>query len=122
MDQSGEEPLSKSSWNFVESRVTTEADTLYLVEMKHFQAFEGRNFEGSFIFLNGGISEPPDSFRNDYLIIQDDPYDLSNPDAKVVSVRVSGSNPQSGKMGRRAFNDLFRRRDCDNCRAETTRR
>ena len=73
---SGQITSSRSEGNLeniaiFEPRVTTEADTLYLVEMKHFQAFEGRNFEGSFIFLNGGISEPPDSFRNDYLIIQD---------------------------------------------------
>ncbi len=52
---------------------------------------------------NGGQTETVKNAWNvagpDYLIIQDDPYDLSNPDAKVVSVRVSGSNPQSGKMG-----------------------
>ena len=35
----------------------------------------------------------------DYLIVQDDPYDLSNPDSVVKSVKISASNPQSGKLG-----------------------
>ena len=39
-----------------------------------------------------GVSGPS------YLTIKDDPYDLSNPDARVNSVRVSASNPQSSKL------------------------
>ena len=52
---------------------------------------------------NGGQTETVKNAWNvagpDYLIVQDDPYDLSNPDAVVKSVRVSAGNPQSGKMG-----------------------
>ena len=52
---------------------------------------------------NGGQTETVKNAWNvsgaDYLVIQDDPYDLSNPDAVVKSVRVSAGNPQSGKMG-----------------------
>ncbi len=51
---------------------------------------------------NGGQTETVKNAWNvagpDYLIIQDDPYDLSNPDARVLSVRVSGSNPQSSRL------------------------
>ena len=54
-----------------EPRVITQADTLYLVEMKYYQALEGRKGEGCFIFLNGGVSELPGDFPNDYLIIQE---------------------------------------------------
>ena len=52
---------------------------------------------------NGGQTETVKNAWNvsgaDYLVIQDDPYDLSNPDAVVKSVRVSAGNPQNGKMG-----------------------
>ena len=40
-----------------------------------------------------GVSGPS------YLVIKDDPYDLSNPDARVNTVRVSATNPQSSKLG-----------------------
>ena len=52
---------------------------------------------------NGGQTETVKNAWNvsgaDYLVIQDDPYDLSSPDAVVKSVRVNADNPQSGKMG-----------------------
>ena len=52
---------------------------------------------------NGGQTESVKNAWNvagpDYLTIKDDPYDLSNTDAVVKSVKVSASNPQSGKMG-----------------------
>ncbi|MBR3109438.1 MAG: SpoIID/LytB domain-containing protein [Clostridia bacterium] len=52
---------------------------------------------------NGGQTETVKNAWNvsgpDYLTLRDDPYDLSNPDAVVKSVRVSASNPQSGKLG-----------------------
>ena len=51
---------------------------------------------------NGGQTESVKNAWNvsgpDYLTVKDDPYDLSNPDAVVKSVRVSASNPQSSKM------------------------
>lgn len=52
---------------------------------------------------NGGQTESVKNGWNvagpDYLTVKDDPYDLSNPDARVLSVKVSADNPQSGKMG-----------------------
>ncbi|MBR5111708.1 MAG: SpoIID/LytB domain-containing protein [Clostridia bacterium] len=52
---------------------------------------------------NGGQTETVKNAWNvsgpDYLAVKDDPYDLSNPDSRVNTVRVSASNPQSGKMG-----------------------
>ena len=51
---------------------------------------------------NGGQTESVKNAWNvagpEYLTVRDDPYDLSNPDARVLSVRVSGSNPQSSKL------------------------
>ncbi|MBR3016624.1 MAG: SpoIID/LytB domain-containing protein [Clostridia bacterium] len=52
---------------------------------------------------NGGQTETVKNAWNvsgpAYLAIKDDPYDLSNPDSRVNTVRVSASNPQSSKMG-----------------------
>ena len=52
---------------------------------------------------NGGQTEAVKNAWNvagpDYLTIKDDPYDLSNTDAVVKTVKVSAGNPQSGKMG-----------------------
>ena len=52
---------------------------------------------------NGGQTETVKNAWNvagpDYLTIQDDPYDLSNPDAVVKAAKISASNPQSGKLG-----------------------
>ena len=52
---------------------------------------------------NGGQTETVKNAWNvsgpDYLTIKDDPYDLSNPDSRVISCRVSAGNPQSSKLG-----------------------
>ena len=50
----------------------TSSECVYIVECRHICKFRDREYEGSFLFLGGKISEIPQNLKNDCLLLQED--------------------------------------------------